>query len=281
MFVHFGHEGTARLDLSGKVVWRKRMEYNPVHGNGGAPVAVGQALIFSCDGANDPFVVALDRNTGAVLWKTQRSVDATKKFSFTTPLVIEVNGQTQVISPASDIVCALDPRNGSEIWRVRYDGYSVIPRPVYGHGLVYICTGYNTPKLLAIRPDGRGDVTDTHVEWTMKRGAPHTPSLLLVGDELYMVSDRGVASCVDAKTGKPHWQERLGGGFSASPLYADGKIYFQSEQGEGTVIAPGTTFRRIATNDLGERTLASYAVGDSALFIRSAQALYRIENKGK
>src|SRR5262249_59834999 len=133
--------------------------------------------------------------------------------SFSTPLLIEVQGRKQLISPGSDVVCAYDPATGREIWRVRYTGYSVIPRPVYGHGLVFICTGYNTPSLLAVRPDGEGDVTATHVAWTAHRAVPHTPSLLLAGGELYMVSDSGVASCLDARTGKVHWQGRLRGGY--------------------------------------------------------------------
>jgi len=160
---------------------------------------------------------------------------------------------------------------------VRYGGgYSVIPRPVYAHGLVFICSGYNRPSLLAIRPDGVGDVTDTHVAWSLDRGVPHTPSLLVVGDELYMVADNGVASCLDARTGRRHWQQRLDGNFSASPLYADGKIFFQSEEGVGYVVEPSTSFKLLGKNDLKQRTLASYAVIEDALLIRTAERLYCI-----
>lgn len=281
IFVHFGHQGTACLDLQGRILWSETsLKYPPVHGNGGTPILVGNALIFSCDGGQEPFLVALDRDQGKILWKVPRESDATKKFSFSTPTLITVQGQPQVISPGSNVVSALDPRDGREIWRVRYDGYSVIPKPVFGHGLIYVCTGYNTPSLLAIRVDGHGDVTDSHVVWSVKKAVPHTPSLLLVGDELYMVSDGGVASCLDAHTGKVHWQERLGGGFSASPIYADGKIFFQNEEGDGTVIRPGTTFELLEKkNSLQERTLASYAVVDQTLFIRTDQHLFRIEAK--
>jgi outer membrane protein assembly factor BamB len=165
------------------------------------------------------------------------------------------------------------------VWRVRYQGYSVIPRPVYGHGLLLLSTGYEIPTLIAVRADGEGDVTDTHVAWTLRKGAPHTPSPLLVGDELYVVSDAGLASCLEAKTGTVHWQKRLGGAFSASPLFADGKIYFQSEDGTTTVIEPGTTFKQVARNALGERSLASFAVADGALFVRTDKHLYRIQVK--
>jgi outer membrane protein assembly factor BamB len=152
----------------------------------------------------------------------------------------------------------------------------VIPRPVFAHGLIYIATGYGRPVLMAIRPDGKGDVTETHVAWTEAKSAPHTPSLLVVGDELYMVSDSGIASCLDAKTGKVHWSERLGGGFSASPLYAKGRIYFQNETGTGFVVAAETTFKKLAENSVGERTLASYAVADGAMFLRGDQHLFKI-----
>lgn len=280
VFVHFGHQGTACLNRAGDIQWTNRdLQYSPVHGNGGSPILVDERLIFSCDGSREPFVVALDRRSGKVLWKTMRQADADRKFSFSTPLLITVDGQRQIISPGSNGVVAYDPQDGSEIWHVTYDGYSVIPRPIYGHGLIYISTGYNTPSVLAIRPDGQGDVTESHVAWTFKRGAPHTPSLLLVGDELYMVSDRGVATCLDAKTGEEVWQERLGGAFSASPIYADGKIYMQSEEGVGFVLRPGREFDLVAENKLGERTLASYAVDNGRLYIRSAEHLFCVSGQ--
>jgi outer membrane protein assembly factor BamB len=278
LYVHFGHQGTACLDLAGQVRWRNTsLGYPPVHGNGGSPIVVDDTLIFSCDGADNAFVVGLACTSGDVVWKTDRRTDASRPFSFSTPLLIEVNGQKQVISPGSNLVAAYDPRTGREIWRVRYDGYSLIPRPVFGHGLVFVSTGYNTPSVLAIRPDGRGDVTDTHVAWTLPRGAPHTPSPVLVGDELYLVSDNGTASCLDARTGKVHWQQRLGGAFSASPIAGDGKVYYQSEQGVGFVVRASRQFEQLARNDLNERTLASYAVLEGALFIRTEKHLYRIQ----
>jgi outer membrane protein assembly factor BamB len=193
--------------------------------------------------------------------------------------LITVNGQKQIISPGSGAVCAYDPATGQEIWRVKYEGYSVIPRPVYGHGLVFISSGFESPSLLAIRPDGQGDVTASHVAWTIRKGAPLTPSPLLVGDELYMVSDSGTASCLDAKTGKAHWQERIGGNYSASPLYADGKIYCQSEEGTAVVLKEGKRFEVLARNPLGERSLASYAASDGAFFIRTEKHLYRIQQR--
>jgi outer membrane protein assembly factor BamB len=276
LYVHFGHQGTACLDLDGNVLWKKTVSYEPVHGNGGSPVLVDDLLVFSCDGAEGPFLIALEARTGKERWRTPRSNRAGRPFSFSTPLVITVKGKKQIVSPGSEIVAAYDPAGGKEIWRVRHGGYSVIPRPVFGHGLVFVSTSYNFPNLLAIRPDGKGDVTATHVRWRLKSGAPHTPSPLLVGDELYVVSDSGTARCLDARTGKQHWQGRVGNAFSASPLHAGGRIYFQAEDGVGVVVKAGKAFERLARNDLGERTLASYAAADGALFIRTASHLYRI-----
>ncbi len=281
LYVHFGHQGSACLDLAGKVIWRNsEFAYSPVHGNGGSPIIVGDALFFSCDGSTNPFVIALNKNTGKELWRTERKTGASRKFSFSTPLLITVNDQPQIISPGSGAVCAYDPKDGREIWRARYgEGYSVIPRPVFGHGMIFIGTGYDRPTLMAVRTDGKGDVTDSHVAWTLTKGAPNTPSALLVGTELYFVSDGGVASCVDAKTGDVHWQERVDGSHSASPLHANGRIYLTSEGGTITVLEAGRTFRVLAQNKLGERALASPAVTGDALIVRTAAHLYRFESK--
>jgi len=279
IYAHFGHQGVACLDLDGNAIWTSReVEYRPVHGNGGSPVVFKNLLIFSSDGAREQKLNALDRHMGELVWQTRRGVDRRKKFSFSTPLIISVDGQPQVVSPGSGMVGGYDPANGKEVWRVEYDGYSVVPRPVYGHGLVFISTGYDSASVLAIRPTGKGNVTETHVAWRLRRGAPHSPSMLLVGDELYMISDRGVATCVDAMTGQIHWQERLGGRYSASPIYADGKIYAFSEEGEAVVFAAARQYRELARNDLKERTLASAAVVGNALLIRTANHLYCIES---
>jgi outer membrane protein assembly factor BamB len=278
LYLHFGTNGTACLDLRGNVIWRNQeLKYTPVHGSGGSPALVAGVLVISCDGAAEPFVVALDQRTGRIRWRRERPPSEGKQFCFSTPAVIEVDGQTQVVSAGPNCVLSYDPRDGREIWRVGYEGYSVVPRPVFGHGLVFVCTGYDRPSLLAIRPDGRGDVTATHVVWRADRAVALNPSLLLVDRELYMVSDNGIATCFDAPSGTVRWQQRLGGNFSASPVYADGKVYFQSEEGDGIVIRAGTAYEELARNPLGERTLASYAVADGAIFLRSQQHLYRIE----
>lgn len=279
IFVHFGPHGTARAGLDGTVAWRTTLPYEPVHGNGGSPALAGDVLVVCCDGGDEQFVAGLDARTGEIRWKKPRDTRPGRGFSFATPLVCTVGDRPLAVCPGSDAVFAYDPRTGAEVWRVDYPGgYSVIPRPVFAVGLVFVGTGYDKPVLVAIDPSGTGNVTDTHVRWRLDRAAPHTPSPLVVGDELYCVSDSGVATCVDARTGAEHWRERLGGGFSASPLAADGRIYFQNEAGEAIVVAAGKTFTELARNRLGdgERTFASYAVDGPTLLIRTESHLYRI-----
>ena len=281
LYVHFGHLGTAALDLNGNVLWRQTaLTYHPRHGNGGSPIVVGPSLIFSCDANENPFVVALDRGTGDVQWKVDRNTNAIKKFSFSTPTLIEVDGQKQVISSGSGFVAAYDPADGRELWRVRYgEGYSVVPRPVFAGGLLFVASGYDRSTLYAINPAGAaGDVTETHVVWKHEKGAPLTPSVVVIGDELSMVSDNGVASCLDAKTGTVHWTKRLGGDYSASPIAADGNVYFQNEAGVTTVVKAAKEFESIATNDLAERTLASPIATDNAIILRCENHLWRIGN---
>ena len=278
VYVHFGADGTAALSTSGEMVWKTQFSYESQHGNGGSPVLYGDLLIFSCDGSDEAFVVALDTKTGKVRWKTYRHQPWDQAYS--TPLVIRVGDRDEVVSVGAHRAAAYDPRSGKEIWRVDYaDGFSNVPRPVYGQGLVYIATGFLQPALLAVQPDGAGDVTKTHIAWTLRRAAPLTPSPLLAGDELYVVNDQGIATCLDARTGEPRWQQRLGGNYSASPVLADGRIYFLSEGGMATVIAADKTFRKLATNQLDGATLASIAVSNGSLFIRSDRHLYRIGEK--
>jgi len=278
VYVHFGHHGTAALGLDGRVLWRETsVSYQPVHGNGGSPVLVDGLLVFSADGAERPRVVALDAKDGSVRWQTPRETPAKRKFSFSTPLVIGEPGHRQIISPGSGAVCAYDPADGRELWRVLHgEGYSVIPRPVLAHGLLFVGTGYDRPLIHAIRTGGAGDVTATHLAWTLAKGAPNTPSMVVVDDLLYCVSDAGIASAIEAKTGQVAWTERLGGNFSASILHADGRLYLQNEEGMGFVLKPGRSFEVLARNDLGERSLASHAVEDGALYIRTKSSLYRI-----
>lgn len=278
VYVHFGHQGTACTDRQGDLIWVDREHsFPPVHGNGGSPILVDGKLIFTCDGSSDPYVVALDSQSGREVWRTPRPVDAPRKFSFATPSVFDSPAGPLVIAPGSDSVQALDPTTGQTQWWVRYDGYSVVPKPVLSEGRILVATGFGPTKLLAIRPGGSGEVTATHVDWEVDKGIPKTPSVLAHEGLVYLVSDDGIALCIDSKTGQTVWRNRLGGNYSASPILVGDQLYFCSEEGVTTVIRAGRQFEKIASNDLAEATLASPAAWDGALFIRTAVALYRIE----
>ncbi len=301
VYVHFGDSGTACLKTNGKVIWKTTtLEYHQPYAGVSSPVLFRDLLILSCDGADQQFMAALDKRNGNIVWKKARQhldeavvkdqnmPPGRRGFSFmaySTPLVIAVNDGPQLVSTAADHVAAYNPSTGKEIWWSGYDGFSLVARPVYGHGLVFVIGTVDAtrPVLYAIRPQARGKVTEKHLAWRLAHGVPHVPSPLLVGAELYMVNDGGIATCVDARTGRVHWKERLGGNYSASPIYGDGKLYFFSEEGMTTVLAPGKQFRLLAGNRLDGRFLTSPAVAGRALFLRTDSHLYRIQaiQKGK
>ncbi|MEQ8787547.1 MAG: PQQ-binding-like beta-propeller repeat protein [Pirellulaceae bacterium] len=285
VYLHFGNYGTACISTAGEVLWRHVFEYNHRHGPGGSPVIFEDLLIINCDGTDVQFIAALNKNTGEEVWRTKRAHISEARLSgadsapmgFSTPLLVEVDGVMQVVSTGGDHVAGYNARTGEEIWWSSYYGYSLVPRPVVGHGMIYVCSGYNKPMMYAIRLGGTGDVTETHVEWTLERGAPHNPSPLIVGDEIYIVADRGVAMCLDAKTGEEHWQQRLGGNFSASPLLAAGRIYFLNETGETIVVEPGVEYKELARNQVEGRTLASLTPLEAAMLLRTDTHLYRFD----
>jgi outer membrane protein assembly factor BamB len=238
-------------------------------------------LIVHCDGRDVQYVVALDAATGKVAWKTERSgelrADTQLKKAYGTPLVIERDGRDVLVSPAADWIYAYDAATGAELWRLSYGvlGFSIVPRPVTAHGLVFMSTSFMQPELLAVRLPETG--TAPAIAWREKKGAPNMSSPLVVGDELYVVSDKGVATCLDARSGRPVWTERLGGNFSSSPLLADGRIYVGNRDGDTFVIRPGTTFELLATNRLDGQIFATPAALGRALYLRTDKALYRLE----
>ena len=279
IYVHFGAYGTAALTTAGDVLWSTNFPYISQHGNGGSPILYQDLLILSIDGYDTAYVVAIDTITGKERWRAMRQAPVSQAYS--TPLVIRVGENDQIVSVAAYRTTAHDPSTGKEIWSVGYrDGFSNVPRPVYGQGMVYLSTGFQTPSLLAVQTDGVGDVTNTHVAWRLNRGAPLTPSPLLVGNELYVINDFGIVTCINATTGDVHWQNRIGGNHSASPVYANGRIYFQSEEGITTVIQSGTNFQILAQNELDGETLASMAVSSGTVVIRTNSHLYRIATEG-
>jgi hypothetical protein len=264
------------------VLWRNNdLHLDHKEGPGTSPVLWGNLLIINCDGMDVQYVAALDKNTGKLAWRSNRpgKIHDNPDFckAYATPLVVETGMRTELVSPGAHQVLAYDPASGETLWRVGYDGFSNVPRPLSGFGMVYICTGYMKPQLWAIRVGGDGDVTDSHVAWKFERQAPANPSPILVDDAIYMTNNTGILSCVDAQTGKTRWTERLGGNFCASPIYGDDKIYFCSEEGLTTILEPGDKFHKLAENQLDGVFMASPAVRGNSLFLRTDKALYRIE----
>ncbi|HMJ89005.1 MAG TPA: PQQ-binding-like beta-propeller repeat protein [Candidatus Acidoferrum sp.] len=294
VYITFGSPGTACLDTeSGKVLWERRdIVCNHYRGAGSSPILHGNLLIMNFDGSDHQFVMALDKDTGKTVWKTNRSIDhkdldasgkpqAEGDFrkAFATPHVAQFDGKPVLISQGAKAAYGYNPLTGEELWRVEErQNHSAGTRPVVGHGLIFFTTGWSQGQLLAVKPGGSGDVTSSHIPWRVTKSAAKKPSLLLVNDLLYMMNDGGVATCVEAKTGTAVWTERIGGNYSASPLFANGRIYLFNEEGKATVIAPGRDFKKLAENTLEKSGfMASPAVTDNALILRTRNHLYRVE----
>ena len=284
VYVSFGTYGIACLDsTTGRTVWARRdLNCDHFRGPGSSPFLFGNLLIQHYDGFDVQFVVALDKTTGKTVWKTDRSTEFANdngdfRKAFCTPIVIRSGGRLQLISPGAQASMAYDPYTGKELWKVCWSGHSTASRPLFGHGLVYLNTGFSKAQLWAVRPDGRGDVTDSHVVWKQLKGVPSKPSVLLIGELIFMVDDGGVASCLEARSGQIVWQKRLGGEYSASPIYADGRIYFFGHDPAATVIEAARQFKVLAVNRLDAGFMASPAVVGKALILRTKTHLYRIE----
>jgi len=284
LYCDFGTNGTACLDTAtGKTLWKQRLALDHQVGPGSSPLLYGDLLVLVRDGCNVQYITALDKRTGNTVWKTDRPpIEATYppyRKAFSTPLLVEAAGRRQMIIPGAQWVVSYDPASGDPIWWANYDrGFSNSPRPVFGHGMVYICTGFASQQLWAIRVDGRGDVTESHVAWKATRQVPKRSSPLLLGNEIYIVSDAGVATCFDARGGETRWCERMSGNYSASPTHVDGRIYFFSQEGKATVLRPGPEFVKLAENHLDAHLMASPAIVGQAMLLRSDGHLYRIEN---
>jgi outer membrane protein assembly factor BamB len=285
-YVHFGTYGTACYDTKTlKPVWtRTDHAVNHWRGAGSSPILWQNLLILTYDGFDAQYLVAVDKTTGKDVWKHVRSHDfrtdnGDMKKGYATPIVIDVEGQAQLITPASAATAALDPKTGQVIWWVSHKGHSPAIRSLYGHGLVYFTVGAGG-ELVAVKP-GKGDVTATNVVWKASKGIGHKPSPILIDDLIYALADGGVLSCFDAKTGATVWSERVGGAYSASPLYADGALWIFAEDGTSTILQPGREFKVLAKNKLdggAESKMTPALVGKSILY-RTEKALYRIEAK--
>lgn len=285
VYVHFGTYGTACLETAtGTPLWKSQeIHVDHQNGPGSSPIRYGNRLIVHFDGIDRQLIAAFDTQSGNIVWQVHRAGVMNERAEFQkaycTPSLIDVGGRTILISPAADWVYAYVPETGEEVWRAAYGqlGFSTVPRPVFAHGMVYICTSYIKSRLLAIRYDGQGDVTESHVEWISDSQIPKKPSIVAAGDELYFVSDNGVGTCLDAHTGEQIWRQRFGGNYSASPLYAAGVIYFFSQEGKVLVVKASREFEIVATNELPEGVMASPAVVGDSLFVRTEGHVYRFE----
>ncbi|MAF65566.1 MAG: quinonprotein alcohol dehydrogenase [Planctomycetes bacterium] len=284
VWIHFGAEGTACLDTAtGRTLWERRdLRCEHLVGPGSSPILHGTRLLFHVDGADVQYVTALDKNTGETVWRTERSVDLSgeapdRRKAFSTPILLAADGHEQLISTGANASVAYDPRDGSELWKVLYSGFSQSSRPIAAEGVVYLNTGFMKPQLWAVRADGTGDVTASHVLWKRRRGVPTMSSPLLVAGRLFLVSDGGIVSCLAADTGAELWRARVGGEYSASPLFAAGRLYFCDRGGLTTVITPTDELCVLAENELDSGLMASPAVVGDALLLRTGTHLYRIE----
>jgi outer membrane protein assembly factor BamB len=298
VYVSFGSPYNACLDsVSGEVIW-ERTDFVCYHfrGPGASPFLYKNLLLLHFDGSDFQYVVAMDKQTGQTVWRTDRSVDyqdldpqtgkpaleGDYRKAFSTPVTAEVDGTPMLISLGSKALYGYEPDTGKELWQVGAPGsHSGACRPVTGHGLVFSPMGSGTPLLIAVRPNGRGDVTESHVVWRYTRVVPRRASLLLIDDLLFMVDDDGVAACVEAKTGEEAWRARLGGNYSSSPIYTRGRVYFFDQDGKSTVIEAAPEFKVIAVNRLDEGFMASPAVSGDELYLRTKTDLYRIEDESR
>lgn len=285
LYCHFGAYGTFAIDTqSGKVVWQNtEHKIDHQNGPGSSPASWGKLLFINFDGTDKQYVAAIDKATGKTEWMTKRSgkMDAQPDLqkAYCTPVLVEGSTGMQVVSPGANWVYGYDAATGREIWKAGYGqlGFSTVPRPIIGHGMVYVATSYMQSRLVAVKLGGSGDITESHVAWKHDVAVPQKPSMLLVGDELYFVNDKGIVVCLDAKTKEERWRERVPGQYSASPVYVDGRIYLCSQEGKTTVIAPSRQYKELASNQLDGGFMASPAVAGKALFLRTDTHLYRIE----
>jgi outer membrane protein assembly factor BamB len=298
VYAVFGDGSVAALKMDGSLAWINRdVQFYSRHGLGASPLLHDGRLILSYDGSNPigapgvypkvsdeeklgwqiPWdkaeLVALDTKTGKRLWTGKRGPS---RIAHVSPMLLSEGGKTQIISCAGDAIQGFDPKAGERLWTVYSQGEGVTPSPAMGDGLIFTSSGFEKTTIRTVRSGGRGDVTQSHVAWEQKKGAPTQPSLLYVKPHLYAITDGGIASCYQADTGDIIWQERVGGNHSASPVYAAGRIYFLSEAGETVVIKAGPKFEIVSRNPLNEKCQASIAASQGQLFIRGEKHLYCI-----
>ena len=292
VYVHFGSAFTACLDtVTGKTLWKREdLKCRHYRGPSSSVVSFEKTIILTFDGADLQYLVALDKRTGKTVWTTKRSAvwndenvpgpmarDGDLRKAHSTPLLVTANGQPLLLSVGAKAAYGYDPRTGAELWTVRHPDFSSAPRPVYGAGLAYFVSGMSKGEMFAVKTDGTGDVTDTGIAWKAKTHIGKYASPLLLDGLIYTAADEAFLTCLDAASGQVVWSERIGGKFAASPIYADGRIYWFDRAGLTTVIKPGRELKIITTNKLDDGFMASPAVVGKALYLRTLASLYRVE----
>ncbi|MDA1180496.1 MAG: PQQ-binding-like beta-propeller repeat protein, partial [Planctomycetota bacterium] len=286
LYCCFGAYGSVCIDTStGEKVWENTdVAIQHENGPGSTPVLWENRYILHCDGTDEQYIVALDTTTGKTAWRTPRSGKMEEhpqlRKAYGTPLLLQQDAETVIASPAANWVYGYDPGTGNELWKVAYGdvGFSTVPRPVAGNGLLYVVTGFMQGKLLALRLGDDLHTTPSLV-WSFDKQIPNISSPLLAGASIYFVSDAGIVTCLHAEEGKLRWRERIGGNFVASPLHADGKIYLFSREGLTTVLSDTGEFSVLAKNSLEGEILASPAAVGKSIFIRTDKAIYRLETR--
>ena len=292
VYVTFGSPGTACLNSeTGETLWERRdIECNHFRGAGSSPILYKDLLIMNFDGSDHQFVIALDKHSGKTKWRTKRSIDYKDlgpdgkpeadgdwRKGFSTPHVATFSSIPTLLSIGAKALYAYNPLTGKEFWRTESRiGHSASTRPTITENMIFYCTGFSKGEIWAVIPGGKGDVTKSHVPWTFKRSVSNKPSLIWKNDRLFLIHDGGVATCLDSSTGKTVWQERIGGNYSASPLLWNDLIYFFSEEGKTTIIKAADEFNIFATNELNSGFMASPAVANGKLILRTKSHLLKI-----
>jgi outer membrane protein assembly factor BamB len=278
VYAWFGNGQIVALDMNGSVVWNRHLgrEYSSFitpWGHGGSPILYKDMLLLLCDHSESSYILALDKATGKERWKVDRGKG---RISHSTPVVIQTPERDELIVNSSERIDALNPQNGALLWHADSQRQTPIPSPVFHKGVIYLSRGYRNSDFLAIRPGGKGDVSETNILWRASSGASYVPSILYYDGLLYITNEVGIVTCADAETGKTVWRQRLGGIFFASPVAGDGKVYMVSETGETFVLRAGRTAEILSKNELDERILASPAISNGHLFLRSDGTLFCI-----
>lgn len=272
------------FDLDGGLLWQRSLadEYGPFENRFAAtssPLLFEDLLLVQCDHYGSSYLVALDSATGANRWKTDRPE---AWLSWSSPQLVAVEGkseQTELVICSSEKMHGYDPRTGKLLWTVRGLARECVPTPVLAPGVLISASGPNGVHV-AVKPGGRGDVTDTHVVWKNDRGTSFVPSPIVVGPRYYLAEDKGILSCLDVASGELNWRKRLNGKFTASPISAEGRIYFTDEAGATLVVdAAASDYVELARNEIGEDVHASPAIADGRFYLRTAKHLYCLKSK--